>query len=451
MSIRKSSFVALLLSFSLLLLTSCSFFDPPKKAKLKGTAAAIAEADDPPLPPGPVAKTDKGDPSDPIGSDPALPTGPTVRETDPKVKFDPFKIKDPKVPKGTYEGPVAPKIDEPADVREHVLPPLPVPKAGVAEPTFKPEIVTLTYVGGRGKQWVQEVGFTEDGRIYAKGGGDTFTIYYSADGGKRLEIVGDINKTCTGPRGLSNRASTFRALCPTSKVKLEIGSESYGNNKLQPYLKSSFDWHWWGWPAAEMAKGGMEASSRGVNVHYLHDDRFLAKVFVDSGKTTVAKDPKDLKKANPVLGTGALGDPGGPGTLYMVGNGKNGRPEVGTFVKGKAMAEAIDPWERLYIALPWEGRGLDDKFKLSGTSGFCILNANLTTPLFSTTMGADNIYCMALKDNILVLGGNIGQEFEADPKKVVKNIPPAKLPVKNPAQELPGGDEDGFLAIIKLW
>lgn len=135
----------------------------------------------------------------------------------------------------------------------------------------------------------------------------------------------------------------------------------------------------------------------------------------------------------------------------MVGNGKTGAGVVGTFVKGKALAEAVDPWERVYVGLPWSGNNIADTLKIGGTGGFCILNNNLTTCLFSSTMGADHIYSMALKDNILVLGGNIGQAFTPDPKVVRPNIPPAKLPVKNPAQSIPGGDEDGFLAIIKLW
>jgi hypothetical protein len=58
---------------------------------------------------------------------------------------------------------------------------------------------------------------------------------------------------------------------------------------------------------------------------------------------------------------------------------------------------------------------------------------------------------MALKDGILVLGGNIGSAMDEDPKAKLKPIPPAKLPIKNPAQSTPGGDEDGFFAIIKLW
>jgi hypothetical protein len=445
MSIAKSNFLVVLLSMSVLLFTSCDTSGPKAKKKSKSADAEHAAVDEPPEP------ASKPDPNDPLSAEPALPRGPSAKESDSdsKVKFDPIKIKNPKV---KFEEPAPPKIDEPGTSQEHVLQPLPIPKAGVAEPTYKPEIVTLTFVGGPGKQWIQDVGFTEDGRIYAKSGGGTFTIYYSPDGKKKLAVEGDLGKSCVGPRGPSlgiRGGSSYRASCPTSKVKLEIGSEAFGA-KAQPYLKSSYDWKWWGWQPGDMGKG-MEASARGIRVHYLHDDRFLARVLVDGGNTTVAKSPKNLKDPNPALGLAALQNPGGPGTLYMVGNGKTGTVVGGTFVKGKALAEVADGWERLYVGLPWGGTSVADTFKIGGTGGFCILNANLTTPLFSTTLGADNIYAMALKDNILVLGGNIGEPVDPDPKNPPKTIPPAKLPIKNPAQELPGGDEDGFLAIIKLW
>jgi hypothetical protein len=450
MSIAKTTFLTVSLSISVVLLTSCGQSQPARGPSDKDGEQVKGDIDLPPLP-------GKGDPKDidPGVGDPGLPIVPPIIKTDPKdpkVTFDPTKKKDPGKVKGAFEEPKLPTID-PSEPVDYVVPALPVPKAGVEEPLPKPQLITLTWIGGKGDQWVQDVGFTSDGKIYAKGGGNTFTVMYSPDGARFVELTGDVSKPCTGLRGpnVNTRgAGAFRTTCPTTKVRLEIGHEYFSRTQQQPYLTSSADWKWWGWQGSDMGKG-MEASARGIRVHFLHDDQFLAKVFADGGKSTVAKDPRDLKKDNSVLALALVRDPGGPGTLYLTGNIKTGTPVVGTFVKGRALAEAVDPWERLYVGLPFESKGTPDGFKLGGTGGFSILNSTLTGCLFSTSLGADNIYCMALKDNILVLGGSIGQAIEPDPKVKPRNLVPQKLPVKNPAQAQPGGDEDGFLAIVKLW
>jgi len=438
MSISRSSFLCVLLGLGAMLLPSCSQFSSGSKDKDADAVQAKAT---------PTAKVD---PDDPGFSDPVIPDFSSVKGTDSKVQFDPFGTKKPKVPTVEFKPDVP--VGDPTQPREQQVAALPIPKAGVEEPTFKPAIVTLTYLGGAGHQWIQEVGFTSDNRIFARGGGGHFTAYYSADGGKLLEVEGDLAKASSGPKGPNVNTKgngAFKATCPTSKVQLEIGYEAFGM-KTQPYLNSSADWKWWGWKASDMGKG-MEANARGIRVHWLHDGRFLAKVFADNGNSTVAKDPRNLKEDCPALATALLRNPAGAGTLYLAGNIKTGIPGLGTFVKGKALAEAVDPWERVYVGLPYDARNVPDGLKIGGVGGFCVLNANMTICQYSGTLGADHIYCMAIKDNMLVLGGNIGVAVEPDPKVAARNLPAAKLPVRNPTQAKPGGDEDGFLAIIKLW
>jgi hypothetical protein len=429
-------------------LTACN--DHPSKKVAKATTPADS---DPLADPTGTSKVDQG--GDPLLSDPVVPVGGSKSgETgETGLRFDPTKMKDPGKTKAAFEGPTLPKdVSQPKEAAEVVVPPLPIPKAGVQEPTLKPQILAVTYIGGEGNQWIQEVGFTSDGKIYGKSGGGTFTVYYSTDG-RKLSVEGDISKPCTGLRGPPlNRSGghTFRTTCPSTKVKLEIGYESFGATKAQPFLTSSAEWKWWGWETGDMGKG-MEASARGNRLYWLHDDRFLAKVFVDGGKSTVQKDPRNLKNDNTALSTAMVRDPGGPGTMYITGGTKTGIPGLATFVKGKALAEALDPWERLYVGVPYETKNTPDIFKLGGAAGLCVINANLTTCIFNSTLGADHIYSMALKDNILVLGGNIGMAQDLDPGVKSKNLPPKNLKTTNPAQATPGGDEDGFLAIIKLW
>jgi hypothetical protein len=452
MSISRTRPVILITA---LLLSSCSYLGQGSKTPPDPDApVAKGNVPDPPLP----GKTDPGiDPGLDPGLDPDLPVVPTpgkpANPKNSKVSFDPFGKTDPGKTKAAFDLPKLPSATELGEPEERVLTTLPIPKAGAVEPAPKPQVVTLTWIGGKDKQWIQDVGFAPDGKIFARGGGDTFTVWYSADGVRHLKTEGDINKPCTGLHGPNLNtwgSNAFRATCSSTKITLQIGTHYYSRTQLQPYLHSTADWKWWGWEAASMGKG-LDQSGRGICLYGLHDERFLAKVFVDGGKTTVAKDPRDLKKDNPALVTAMMSDPAGAGTLYMIGHIKNGAPEVGTFLKGRSLAEAIDPWQRVYAAVPYESKGTPDGLKLGGTSGICILNSTLTGCLFSGTMGADHIYSMAIKDNLLVVGGNIGVPYELDPKVKAKNLHPAKLPVRNPAQPQPGGDEDGFLAIIKLW
>ena len=450
MRLSMRTFRAALLGCGVLQLAACNQGGPAAKSKPTEPVALIVDAS-----PGVAALPDGAEPgADPVIdlTPPALPTGPKA-ETPPGVSFDPFGKRDPGKSKAVFEGPAPPKTTAPNEAAEQAVPPLPVPKAGEEAPALKPQLVTLTWAGGVGNQWIQDVGFTADGRIYATSGGGAFTVYYSGDGAKLLKVEGDRAKASTGPRGpnVSTRGvGAFRTTEPTTKIQLEIGMESFGPTRTQPYLRSSADWKWWGWSAADMGKG-LEANARGIRVHWLHDDRFLAKVFVDGGKTTVAKEPTDLKQNSSALAAAALRDPAGPGTLYMIGRLKNGSSEHATFVKGKALAEALDPWERLYVSQLWEGKTAQDGLKIGGNAGFCVLNSSLTNPLYTASIGADHVYCMALKDNILVIGGSIGAVFEPDPKVKPKNLVPQRLPVRNPAQDAPGEDEDGFLAIIRLW
>lgn len=300
MSLQRIAFVAVLFGFSIVL-TSCEQAAPKAKKK-KEADPSVAEAIDAPLPP------TGGDKSDPLGGDPDLPATPggKTAPAEPATKIDPG-TKVPKLPKFSVEGPSTPKTSADAgESVEHVQKPLDIPKAGVEAPMPKPQIVTLTYIGGAGNQWIQEVGFMEDGRIYAKSGGDTFTVYYSADGSKKLETTGDISKPCTGNRGPNLKTwggGAYRASCPTSKVKLEIGTNSYGVTKAQPYLNcTSHDWKWWGWTLDDMGKG-MEAAARGVglvnsqNVETVDDQilAFLVGLFqLVHAAARVGRDPDDV-------------------------------------------------------------------------------------------------------------------------------------------------------------
>lgn len=315
-----------------------------------------------------------------------------------------------------------------------------------AAPALKPEILALTLVGGKGDQWLQEVGFTSDGRVFGKSGTDAktaprgFTVYYSAEG-KFLNVEGDVNLPSGGLRGerWANGGTSVRD--PATGVTLEIGYKQVARLLQQPFLRSSAGWKWWGWGAGQAETYKLMADSRGVRVYLAPGGLFLAKCWTDGGNTTLARHPMDLAHGNRFTKDGFV--KGGKGSIYMLGDVKTGTPLVGTWAGFRPQAEAVDAWGRVYSCELGRTAGTpDDRFKLGG-DGVYVLDPLLSKRLFLGSLGMDRVLCMAIKDNILVVGGSTGGAKSA--------ADPAVLRVTNPAQPAPGGGEDGVLAVIKLW
>lgn len=442
--IRTSRLPWLILAVSVLAIAACD--NSRSKSTKKETDPLLADVSSPEKPGGsdpdkldtdPDLPKSKGgsDPDKPdpkkgtVFIDPGLAT-PDIKK--PKVNFDLPKLS-PTVP-NTETGPV-----------EVSVPALAKPEAGMAKPDLKPRILALTLVGGPGNQWIQKVGWDKAGQIYAESGGGDFTVYYNTDGSRFLGVKGDVKKESSGPRGqpMDTKGKPFIATDPTSEIQLEVGTTT---GLTLPYLNSSAKWKWWDRGKADLK--GIDAKARGVRVYFLHEGRFMVKANADAGNSLLARDPQDIKKENTFGVNVPKGAAPGPFTYYAVGSIKTGEPLLSNFIRGRVLAEAIDPWERLYL-----GVAEKDTFTKGGVAGFTVIDANLTTVLFNGTVGADAIYSMALRDDMLLLGGVIGRvpEDAADAKINKAGLPPEKLRMVNPAQADPGGGEDGFFAIIKLW
>jgi hypothetical protein len=410
----------------------------------KGSGSASTPAADTGSDPDVAAKQPAADP-DNLDFNPDLPknkSGPDLKR--PDLFIDPgFATPDIKKPKVGFD---LPKLNSPpppdTTTVETTVPALEKPGEGMAKPALKPRILALTLVGGPGNQWIQRVGWDQQGQIFAESGGGGFTVNYSGNGVRFLGVKGDVKVESVGPRGqLGGRP--FIATCPTTNVQLEIGTSS---GLVLPYLRSSAGWQWWERGQADLK--GLEAKSRGHRFWFLHDGKFLAKASADAGNTILARNPRDISKENALAVNVPEGKAAGPFTYYTVGNIKTGAPQAGTFIRERVLAEAIDPWERLYL-----GSADKDEFKKGGLDGFTVLDADLTTVLFNSTIGADAIYSMAIRDDMLLLGGMIGRRPE-NAEDAIKNkagLEPAMLRMINPAQADPGGGEDGIFAIIKLW
>ena len=384
------AFVAVLFGFSVVL-TSCEQAAPKAKKK-KDADPSVAEAIDSLLPPSGAFGRRK---SDPLGASRIRRRrrgqGPHHRSRRPRsiwhqgaqaAEVHPVECATAPKNTGTAGEPV-----------EHVLKsPSIFPRPGSRPPTPKPQVVTLTYIGGAGNQWIQEVGFMEDGRIYAKSGGDTFTVYYSADGTKKLEMTGDISKPCTGNRGPNLKTwggGADRASCPTFEGQAGDRLHSYGVTKAQTVL----DLH-----RPTTGSGGAgpwnEHSEQGHGrggprrQRPLHARRSLPGDGARRCRQHERRPRTHGSRRTPIRRWSRRRDPArpAPARCNMVGNGKTGAAVVGTFVKGKSPAETATV-ERVYVGLPWSGNNVPDTLKLGGTGGFCILNNNLTTCLFRARWG----------------------------------------------------------------
>jgi len=308
------------------------------------------------------------------------------------------------------------------------------------EPPLTPELITLAVVGGAGDQWIQEVGFLPDGKIYGKSGGGHFTVLYAANGAKYLGISGDVQAASTGPRGdvWANGGSTVKSAA--GDTSLTIGFKQVAKNLQQPYLTSKQGWKWWDWNEKEA--GQLRADSRGVGVQFLPGGRFLAKCWTDGGNSTLVRDPRDVSKPNPAtMNTAVMKGAGGSATLYIIGEVKSGVPICGTFMKHRPEAETFDAWSRLYVAQPVgdQANGGPKGFELGGDAGITVMDSTLSKVLFTTTLGPGRCTSIAVREGICVVGGAV----TGDGAGIVQQ--------RNPAQPKPGGQQDGFIAIIRLW
>lgn len=353
---------------------------------------------------------------------------------------------------GSAAKPVSPAVAAPSiPVRPTQVPPVSTAPAssalsagkpastGAVAPALKPELLALTYAGGSGEQWIQEVGFMPDGQIFGKGTG--FNVFY-APTGKYVGTTGDLNTPSTGGKGRSYAVrKTFTN--PYDNSKWEFGYKQVHKILQQPFLVSPHGWKWWDWSHDVCKERELMADSRGVNLLFCPRERFIAMVWRDGGNSSITMDPRDLDKKNIWTHRG-----GGTASYYMLGDCKTGEPLAGIHYAFRPGAEAVDAWGRFYTSQTVDGK--PDALNLGG-AGLSIYDAELKECLFNTSLGGDRALSIALRENILVIGGVAGRGAGKDKKGNDVSAQDAKLNVKNPSQEKAGGGVDGFLAIFKLW
>jgi len=310
--------------------------------------------------------------------------------------------------------------------------PVAVPRASGEAPALAPKLLALAVVGGPGDQWVQEVGFLSSGSVYGRGPGGSFTVLYSREG-RYLGLSGNPAAPGAGTKG-RNFAVNDKVRNPYDGTTWSYGYKQVAPQLQQPYLYSPFGWTWWDWTEAQA--GNQRADTRCVGLWFQSKDRFVAQTWSDGGNTVQANDPRDVKVYHKLCGNG-----GRSKSFFLEGDAKTGEPLAGLAFSHRPQAACFDGWGRFYVSQALEQH--PDCLDLGGSrhAGFCAADANLR-PLASGTFVQDGqSLAMALQGGLLVVGGSVsaGGAAAALPKLV------------NPAQPGPGGGEDGFIALVKLW
>jgi hypothetical protein len=325
---------------------------------------------------------------------------------------------------------------------------------GLVAPALNPQVVAATVVGGAGDQFFREVSFTNESTVVAKGG--QITLSYNLVTGKGA-VAGN-------PNAPDGEPFNFRtSLHPKARHQLKDPRNgqtySWTTNQvhpilMQPELTSSAGWKLWGWNYQQMSSdsksvrwGPLMADSRIYNVWLMPDGLIGASLWCDGGNSSLTTDPRDFRKPNPATeGGGSMqSSAGGMASMYLLIDPKTGTPLSGTFIYSLTLDQVVDPWGRVYI--PSSISKNTTPTPIAGAAseagnGLFVLRPDLRQPLANLRIGGpkgpgqDRFRAIALSGNLLALAGTTSS--------------PQPQLVK-PVQGKPGGGQDAYLVVLKLW
>lgn len=311
-------------------------------------------------------------------------------------------------------------------------------------PAFAPTLLVSTLVGGAGKQYVRSVEFAADGRIVARGKG--FTLTYNADL-SRGTLEGDAATDDGDPYQGGNKLAQIgnKVSDPRNGQTYDIGYRQVGGNLQQPYLSSSKGWKFWGWNETEA--GSLRADSRGYDIWLMPNGRIALVAWTDGGNSTLTRDPQDLGKELEATKGALQSSAAGLATLWLLVDADAGRPVSGTFLYTQAMTRAVDRWGRIYIpSSVSKNSTITNPFNQAANAdaGLIVLRPDLKQADLNIrlggacTSGSANLSALAVRDDRLLMGGTHCS--------ATANFPATS----NAYQSKPGGDQDGWLVVIKL-
>ena len=201
-------------------------------------------------------------------------------------------------------------------------------------------------------------------------------------------------------------------------------------------------------------EAGANADTRCYQAWLMPDDRVGVQCWTDGGNSVLAKEPRDLSSPgwDPSWAEGSYQrSAGGMSSMYaLVDPDEGGFVVSGTFVASHVYNLLVDPWGRVVVARTATSRSggapptnpFDQAEEAS--SGFMVLSSDLSEVLVNVRIGGvcsgsgtrQDFAALALEDGVLVLGGSTCA---------------SDLATFNAAQESHGGDQDGMLAIVRLY
>ena len=319
----------------------------------------------------------------------------------------------------------------------------------LAAPPLSPKLLVCTRVGGKGDQHIRKVGFAR-GMVY--GTGEGFRVVYDARS-LRGRVTGDVethDDERYNPRPPLPPDPGKELRDPRNGQTYRVGYRQVDPVLQQPFLESSAGWKLWGLGMGEIKArtktvrwGPLMADTRAYDCWLMPGGKIAVKCWTDGGNSVLTRDPRDVLKPNPIESMDPFkADAGGMASLFMLVDPKNGTPLSGTFVRSHVTHQAVDDFGRVY--LPFAQAGSANPFGMAKETraGLFVLKASLLGPELNIRIGGggdERFGVIALKDNLLVLGGYIeGGE-------------PESFKAVNPVQNGAGEGKDGFLVVLRLW
>ena len=325
---------------------------------------------------------------------------------------------------------------------------------GLVAPALNPQVVAATVVGGAGDQFFREVSFANETTVVAKGG--QITLTYNLGTGKG-SVSG--NPSAPDAEPFSGRTSVHPKAKQELKDPRNGQTYTWTTNQVHPFLmepvlRSSAGWRLWGWNYQDITEtfksvrwGPLMADSRIYHVWLMPEGKIGALLWTDGGNSALTRDPRDLAKENGAVESGGSmqSSAGGVASMFMLIDPKEGTPLSGTFVYTMPQEQVVDPWGRVYI--PASISKSTTPTPIAGAApeaggGLFVLRPDLRQPLANLRIGGpkgpgqDRFRAIALSGNMLALAGTTSS--------------PQPQLVK-PVQGKPGGGQDAYLVVIKLW
>jgi hypothetical protein len=360
-------------------------------------------------------------------------------------------------------------------------------------PAIVPTLVVSTYIGGAGDQFISGLAFDAHGNLTATmlstadsagAAVDTTVTYDSAfvhgdvagptdasmditefhtiyplpQGGLSTNEYSDARNGQTYSWGTHPNVASGNTVCPTQCAGECTVGQPQADDLQMAFVTSSAGWKLWDFGWTDCVQACEVADSRGYDLWPVPGGKVGVMLWTDGGDTPLLQDPTDVTKKETFTQSSFDENPGGMGILLALVDPTAGTVSAGTFLPTHAVYHTSDAWGREYIAkalpirygmspLPQPTNPFD--MSTNADTGLFVLGSDFSQPEIHFYLGGDPSTCpsgsagiqefdaIALSGNMLALAGTT----------CATGVPTTA----NAVQAAPGGGQDGFLVVLKLW